>query len=308
MSALFDMFDYAYVRNAYVVGTCIAIMAAVIGYFLLVRGLTFAGHALSHMGFAGAAGAVLVGINPLYGLLAFAVGAGVGIGLSGQRLRDRDIAIGIAMTLTLGLGLLFMTLHRGSAERIYSFLFGSILGISATDVQVTLGFSIGALLVMLIVARPLLFSSFDPSVAEARGVPVRLLAVVFMILLGISVAVATQIVGVLLIFTLLVGPAATAMRLVHHPVTTMLVAIALGLSYTWIGIALAEITTWPVTFFIASLSFAFYFPVRLFVPQGRYKRMASVQKSYERDRSVYHTSLPVSLLHAEPVHQGVKDA
>ena len=263
---MFDILQYTFIQNALLAGTLVAIVAAIIGYFLLVRGLTFAGHALSHIGFAGAAGAVLVGVDPVIGLLIFTVGAGIGIAILGKDIGERDIAIGIIMTLALGLGVLFLSLYSGYAERAYSILFGTIVGISQIDVEVTVIFSLITVALIIALFRPLLFSSFDPEVAEARGVPIRLLAVLFLVLVAITVSMSVQIVGILLIFTLLIGPAATAVRIVQRPLWAILLAILLGITYTWLGIFFAAIGTWPVSFYIAALSFGVYLPVRLLSP------------------------------------------
>jgi len=263
---MFDILQYPFIQNAFLASIFVAIIAAVVGYFLLVRGLTFAGHALSHIGFAGAAGAVLVGVDPVYGLLLFTIVSGVGIGLLARVLRERDVAIGIFLTLALAFGILFLFLYKGYAEQAYSILFGTILGISTTDVIVTILFSSLTLFLLFILFRPLLFSSFDNEVAEARGVPVRLLSVLFLVIVAVTVSVSVQVVGVLLIFTLLVGPAATAMRLVKSPYRAISIAILLGILYCWIGIFVAAQTNLPVSFFIASFSFGGYILVRILEP------------------------------------------
>src|SRR5205807_3340527 len=139
----------------------------------------FAAHALPNIGFAGAAGAVVLGIAPVYGLIAFTLGAAVGIGVMGRQARNRDIVVGMLMTFALGLGVLFLSLYSGYAERVYSILFGQIVGISSADVLITAISSILTLGILLVLFRPLLFSSFDPEVAEARGVPTRFLAMIF---------------------------------------------------------------------------------------------------------------------------------
>jgi len=264
---MFALLQYPFIQNAFIAGSLVAIVAGIVGYFLLTRGLTFAGHALSHIGFAGAAGALVLGVDPVVGLLVFTISAGVGIGILGKRLNERDVTIGIIMTLMLGLGALFISLYSGYAERAYSILFGTILGISKSDVFITAIFSVLTFIALLCIFRPLLFSSFDQEVAEARGVPVRLLGVIFLVLVGITVSMSVQVVGVLLIFTLLVGPAATATRLIHEPLGAIALSIFLGLLYTWVGIflAISDIGgNWPVSFYIAALSFAIYLPVRLF--------------------------------------------
>lgn len=263
---MFALLHYSFIQNAFYAGTFVAIVAAIVGYFLLTRGLTFAGHALSHIGFAGAAGALVVGVDPIVGLLVFTIGAGISIGVLGKELRERDISIGVVMAFMLGLGALFLALYHGYAEQAYSILFGTILGISHTDVIVTAIFCAIVIALVVVLYRPLLFSSFDPEVAEARGVPVRALAIIFLILVAITVSVSVQVVGVLLIFTLLVGPAATATRLVHQPIGAIGLAIVLSLLYTWLGILLAANGSWPVSFYIAALSFGVYLPVRVVVP------------------------------------------
>jgi len=272
-TAMFDILQYTFIQNALLAGSCVAVVAAVVGYFMIVRGLTFAGHALPNIGFAGAAGAVLLGIDPVIGLFVFTIGAGIGIGLLGERINERDTVIGIIMTVALGLGILFLSLYAGFAERVYSILFGQIVGISQADVLVTIVSSTITLAILLVLFRPLLFSSFDPEVAQARGIPVRLLAMVFLVLIAITVSLAVQVVGALLVFTLLVGPAATAIRVVQRPFWAIVIAIVLGVSYTCLGIFLAALSVyWPVSFFIAAISFGVYLPVRLLSPLWRGRR------------------------------------
>ncbi len=272
---MFDILQYPFIQNALLAGSCVAIVAAIVGYFMVVRGLTFAGHALPNIGFAGAAGAVLLGIDPVIGLFAFTIGAAIGIGILGKRVNERDTAIGIIMTFTLGLGILFLSLYFGYAERVYSILFGQIVGISPRDVQITAISSLLTFILVLALFRPLLFSSFDPEVAEARGVPVRLLTIIFLVMIAITVSLAVQVVGALLVFTLLIGPAATAMRIARSPLWAIVIAIMLGVCYTFLGIVLAANNgVWPVSFYIASLSFGVYLPVRLLSPlwRGRWAR------------------------------------
>ncbi|EFH82493.1 ABC-3 protein [Ktedonobacter racemifer DSM 44963] len=285
LQTMLDIFTYAFIQNAFLAGTCVAIMAALVGYFLVVRGLTFAGHALSHIGFAGAAGAVLLGIDPIFGLLAFTVGSGIGIGLLGKELRERDVAIGVIMTLALALGILFLSLYKGYAERAYSILFGTILGISQFDVQTNVLFCLLCLALIVLLFRPLLFSSFDPEVAQTRGVPVRLLGVLFLIIVAITISISVKVVGILLIFTLLVGPAATAIRIVHSPVKAILLACLLSVGYTWLAIFLAALTPWPVSFFITALAFMVYLPVRLLSPLwlGKHGREDALEESLASD-------------------------
>ena len=278
---MFDILQYPFIQNAFAAGTCIAIVAAIMGYFLIVRGLTFAGHALPNIGFAGAAGAVLLGVDPVIGLLVFTISAAIAIGILGKAMRERDIAVGIIMTFALGLGILFLSLYSGYAERVYSILFGQIVGISQQNVLFTAVSGLLTLVVLLILYRPLLFSSFDPEVAEARGVPVNALGLAFLVLVAITVSIAVQIVGALLFFTLLIGPAATTARIVQRPLWVILLAIMLGICYTWLGIFFAANGSWPVSFYIATISFAVYLPIRLLSPlwigQRARKNMATRQ-------------------------------
>lgn len=295
---MFDLFSTSFIQNALLTGTCVAIVAAIVGYFLIARGLTFTGHALAHIGFAGAAGAVLLGLSPLVGLLVFTIGSGIGISVLSKESRERDLAIGIILTFALGLGVLFLSLYSGFAERVYAILFGDILGISQTDVVVTALFTATTLVILLVLFRPLMFSSFDPEVAVGRGVPVRTLATGFLILVAITVSMSIQVVGVLLVFTLLVGPAATATRLVKHPLWAIGLAILLGITYVWLGIFLAinvANATWPPSFFISTLSFGVYLPVRLLSPLWNERRK---QQRVEDERQEVITD---SLVRQEPL-------
>src|SRR5271157_4332257 len=189
------MWEFSFMRNAFEAGTIIAIVAGIIGYFVVVRRLAFATHALGHVGFSGAAGAVLFGVNPVYGLLLFTTSGATGMGLLGRRASNRDIEIGTVLAFMLGLGLLFINLYTGYATEAYSILFGEILGVSSTDVLVTL---IAGLLLLIVVAciyRPLLFTSLDEDVAEAKGIPTFWIGVLFMLLVAIATSIAAQVVG-----------------------------------------------------------------------------------------------------------------
>jgi zinc/manganese transport system permease protein len=265
-----DLLRLPFIVHALLTASCAAVVAAVSGYFVVSRGLTFAGHALPNIGFAGAAGAVLIGVEPVFGLLAFTLAAGTVVGLIGKDIRERDISVGVVMTFALGLGLLFLALYSGYAQRVYGILFGNILGISARAVVVTAVASGLVLAVIAFLYRPLLFSTFDPPAAEARGVPVKLLSVLFMAVVAVTISLAIQVMGALLVFTLLVGPAATATRLVKGSFSALLLSIGLGLTYAWIGIFLAAASgRLPVSFLIAAISFLVYLPVRLLSRRGR---------------------------------------
>ena len=270
MPDLTQLFHYEFMVHAFEAGTIVAIVAGAIGYFVVLRGSAFAAHALSHIGFAGATGAVVLAINPIIGLLAFTVGAGVAIGALGNRLRGRDVTIGIVLAWTLGLGVLFLSLYRGYATEAYALLFGQILGISMADVEVTLVAGVVTLVALVAVYRPLLFSSVDEDLASAKGVPVTALSIGFMAILAVAVTEAVQVVGVLLIFALIVTPAAIAVRFSSRPPIAILIGIVLALAFTWLGLAISYYSPHPVSFFITSLAFGTYVVVRIAEPvRGR---------------------------------------
>ncbi len=253
------MFSYDFVINALAAGGIVAVVAGFVGFFLVMRGQSFAGHALSHVGFAGATGAVLVGISPFWGLVALTLAAGIAIGLLGDKVSGRDVAIGMVLSLSLGLGLLFLHFYTAFATRATSLLFGNVFAVDGGTVW-TLGvLGLACVVALALMARPLLFATLQPDLAEARGVPLRLVSVLFMAIVAVAVAEAAQIVGVLLVFTLMVGPAATAQRLSTHLWRGILLTVAIGLAETWIGITLAYHTDFPSSFWIAALSGVMYF-------------------------------------------------
>jgi zinc/manganese transport system permease protein len=257
-----DLLLYHFMQNAYAAGTLVALVAGVAGYFVVLRGQSFVAHTLSQVGFPGAAAGALVHVSPVLGLMTFCVAAALGIGWRRTDVdagnRAESAAVGSILAFSLGLGLLFFRLYAGSAQGIYAFLFGSILGITDRDVQVTLAVAAVALALLGLMCRPLIFTSVDPDVAEARGVPVRALSVAFLVVLALAVAVTVQIVGTLLIFALLVAPGATALQLTARPGLAMLLSVVLAVAATWVGLALAYYTFFPVGFFITTLAFGAY--------------------------------------------------
>jgi zinc/manganese transport system permease protein len=264
------LFHYDFMVHAFEAGTIVAIVAGAIGYFVVLRSSAFAAHALSHIGFAGATGAVVLALNPIFGLLAFTVCSGVAIGALGNRLRGRDVTIGIVLAWTLGLGVLFISLYNGGyATEAYALLFGEILGISTGDVVVTIAAGAITIAALIAVYRPLLFASVDEELAGAKGVPVTALSIGFMAILAVAVTEAVQVVGVLLIFALIVTPAAIAVRFTSRPFAAILTGVLLALAFTWSGLAIAYYSPHPVSFFITSMAFATYVVVRLAEPLRR---------------------------------------
>lgn len=267
------IFQYQFMVNAFMAGTVVAIVAGAIGYFVVLRGSAFAAHALSHIGFAGATGAVVLAINPIFGLLAFTMGSGMAIGALGDRLRGRDVTIGIVLAWTLGLGVLFISLYTGYAQEAYALLFGEILGISVQEVAVTALVAALAVAAMIVMYRPLLFASVDQDLARAKGVPTLALSIAFMAVLALAVTDAVQVVGVLLIFALIVTPAAIAIRFTSRPAVAIATGIGLALAFTWLGLAISYYSPHPVSFFITSLAFGTYVAVRV---------AQSIPKLYQR--------------------------
>jgi len=257
-----DMWQWPFMRQAFEAGTIIAVVAGIIGYFVILRRSAFATHALGHVGFSGAAGAVLVGVNPVYGLLLFTMGGGSGMALLGRRAATRDIEIGTVLAFMLGLGLVFLSLYNGNASEVISILFGDIEGVSAAGVLLTLEAAIVVLAVLALIYRPLLFSSLDEDVAEAKGLPLLALNLGFMLLLAVAISFAVQVVGVLLIFALMVTPAATAVQLTKRPLYGLIVSVAVALFSIWAGLFIAWYEQYPPSFFIVTISFALYVAVR----------------------------------------------
>lgn len=258
------MLQYAFMRHAFEAGTIVAVVAGVVGYFVVLRKSAFAAHALSHIGFAGAAGAVLAGLTPIVGLLTFTTGGGIAMSAFGRRAINRDVQIGIVLAFMLGLGVLFISLYTGYATEAYSILFGEILGISASDVLITLIVSIVLLGAVAVIYRPLLFSSLSEDVAEAKGVSIFWFGLMFMILVAVATSIAVQVVGVLLIFALMVTPAAIAQRVSRRPAQGIVIAVAVALSATWIGLFVSFYLSYPVSFFITTITFLGYSAVRLY--------------------------------------------
>jgi zinc/manganese transport system permease protein len=260
------LFHYHFMQNAFIAGTVVAVLAGTVGYFMVLRAQSFAGHSLANVGFAGATGAALFGVSPLLGLFISGVLAALGIhwlGLGTGRSRRSDIATGAVFSASLALGFLFVHLSTAQTNNVYDVLFGNVLGISDSDVLITWLAAIPALVLVLLAARPLLFASIDPLVAESRGVPVSWLGLGFLLVLALVVAVAVQVVGVLLIFALLVTPAASARRLSTRPFVGIGLSAILAVIFTWLGLVAGYFTPFPVSFFITTFAFGFYVLVRI---------------------------------------------
>lgn len=253
------MFEYDFMRHAFAAAGVVALVAGLVGYFLVLRGQAFAGHALSHVGFAGATGAVLIGVTPLFGLVFATLLCGIGMGFLGERLHERDVVTGIVLALALGLGLLFLHFYVAYAGQVTALLFGNVLAVSLGTVWLLLVLGLIVIAALGIVARPLLFASLQPELAEAKGVSLRLYSVLFLALVALATAECAEIVGVLLVFTLMICPAAAALRLTVSVGRGLVLSVLIALSAAWIGIALAYLTDWPCSFWITALSAGAYF-------------------------------------------------
>jgi len=256
------MLEYDFMRNAFAAAGVAAVVSGLVGYFLVLRGQTFAGHALSHVGFAGATGAVLIGVASIWGLVGFTVLAGIGMGLLGERISGRDVAIGVVLALALGLGLLFLHYYTAFATQVTALLFGNVLAVERSTIVTLGGLAMVTLAALAAIMRPLIFASLQPELAEAKGVPLRFVSTAFLVIVALAVSESAQIVGILLVFALMVGPPATAQRLVTGLWGGMALSALIALAEAWLGIAMAYQTDWPVSFCIALLSALGYFVTR----------------------------------------------
>jgi len=264
---VFDFGDYGeilgLVTNSIVACAVLGIVGGLIGVFVMQRDMAFAVHGISEMSFAGAAGALLVGVDVLAGSVVGSLIAAAIIGLLGARARDRNSIVGVLMPFGLGLGVLFLALYPGRSANKFGLLTGQVVAVGGSQLWILVGVAAAVLAVLLTIWRPLAFDSLDPEVASARGVPGRALSLVFMVLLGLTVAVAVQIIGALLVLALLVTPAAAAMRVTHSAALVPVLSMAFGLVSALGGILVAIGSTLPVSPFITTISFAIYLVCRL---------------------------------------------
>jgi zinc/manganese transport system permease protein len=275
ITQLIHLLGYDFVQNALVAGILVAVVAGLVSRFVVARNMSFAVHALAEVGFTGSAGFILIGLSPVLGLLSGSMLTALLIGALGLRIRERDAVVGVIMGFGLGLGVLFITLNSRYASEAFAILLSGAITTVSRDDLVLLGI-VGAITLVGLGAmyRPLTFATVDPVVAEARGVPVRLISVLFLLLLAAAVAEAVQVVGVLLILTLLITPGATAERLTAHPGLATVASVGVALFATVGGILLALVTTVPVSFYVTTLAFVCYMSARLFssLPIGALRR------------------------------------
>jgi len=256
------LLEFHFMVNALEAGTTVAVLAGAIGWFMVLRRQTFAGHTLAVIAFPGAAGAALAGLPLAFGYFGACVAGALALaGIPGDPSRE-SAATGTVQALGLGLGFLFVSLYGGLLNGVSALLFGTFLGITDHQVLTLVVVAVAALGALAAGGRPLLFASVDADVAQAAGVPVRALSLGFLLLLGLAVAATSQITGALLVFALLVAPAAAAQRLTARPLRGLLLSVGLGLVVTWLGLALAYFSVYPAGFYITTLAFVAYVAAR----------------------------------------------
>jgi len=255
-----QLLQFPFMVNALRAGTIVAIVAGAIGYFMVLRRESFAGHTLALIGFPGAAGATWLGINEGFGFFAFCVAGALVIAAlpGGAGAREQSAVIGTVQSFALACGLLFVSLYHGFLSGLNDMLFGTIIGITPAQVLLLLVAGCVALVLLAVIARPLLFASVDVDVARARGVRVRIVGALFLLLLGIAAAGTSQVTGSLLVFALLVAPAATAIRLTANPRFGIVLSVVIAVVVTWLGEGIAYFSPYPIGFWVTTFAFAFF--------------------------------------------------
>ena len=267
LNSIFNFENYGellvLVQNSLWAGAVLGLLGGLIGTFVMKRDLAFAVHGISELSFAGAAFALLIGADIVLGSLAGSVVAALLLGLLGVRARDKNSIIGVIMPFGLGLGILFLSLYEGRAANKFGLLTGQIVSVGTVQLQVLAVAAIVVMIALVAIWRPLTFASVDPDVAAARGVPVRALALGFMLLLGVSVALSIQIVGALLVLALLITPAAAAMRVTSSPRLVVVLSVVFAVTATVGGILLALGGRIPISPYVTTLSFLIYVVCRV---------------------------------------------
>jgi zinc/manganese transport system permease protein len=265
-----NMLSVDFMQSAFLAGTVLAIVAGLVGYFVVLRHLVFAVEALSHVTFTGALLAAVVGQQPIVGLFGVTALVALAMGLLGNRsARSRDVEVGTVLAWVLGLGVLFLSMYTTTSSGAkgslgVNILFGSILGLQPQQVQWITIVGTLAIAAILAIARPLLFASVDSDVAAVRGIPVRGLNILFLVLVAISVAAAVPAVGVLLNSALIVTPAAIAQRLVSRPFMALLLSAVIALLFTWVGLTIGFYAPVPISFLMSAIAFLSYVLVATF--------------------------------------------
>jgi zinc/manganese transport system permease protein len=278
VTGLGHMLSAPYIQHALLAGTAIALLSGLVGFFVVLRGQVFAGDALSHVAYAGSLAALAAGVDQRFGLFAACVVIALLLSLLGGRGGTDDVVIGTTFAWILGLGVFFLALYTtrraaGNSTANVNALFGSMFGISASDARTAAWIALGAIAVLVLIARPLLFASLDPAVAAARGVPVRLLGLAFLALVGVAAAEASQAIGALLLFGLLAAPPAAAQLLTGRPWHGLLLSAGLAILALWAGIVVAyAVPKLPVSFDVMTAATVIYLAAALTAWRRRARR------------------------------------
>jgi len=259
--------------NTWIAATVVAAVAGVVGFFVVIRGAAFAAHALPLAAFPGAAAANLLGVNPLSGLLVFSALGVAGISQLARRAR-RDVATALSLVMLLGLGALFLSRTTEYFQAVFALLFGQILGVSNAELWSLFALGSASIALIVILFRPLLLSSVSPELGETMGVSARLIEVLFLAVVGLATAMALPVVGALLVFSLMVGPASAARAMVDRPLPAMLLSAGLAVVMVWASIALSFISDWPIGFFVGALSAIAYVAGRVWSSASLWRRAA----------------------------------
>jgi zinc/manganese transport system permease protein len=243
--------------NTWIAATAVAVIAGVTGFFAVLRGSTFAAHAIPNGAFAGAAGASLLGLNAFVGLAVFSVGGALGIAGLSRRSRH-DVATALTFVLMLGIGALFVSWSTEYAQEAYALLFGEVFGVSSGEVLPIVVLGVVSIAAIIVMFRPLLLSSAMPEVAEARGISARRMDLAFLLVMALATSMTVPVVGALLMFSLMIGPAAAAKSLTARPGVAMALSVAIALITVWIGIAISYRSNWPLGFFVGVMGAGFF--------------------------------------------------
>jgi zinc/manganese transport system permease protein len=257
--------------NAWIVTTIVAVTAGVVGFFVVMRGSTFVAHAVPQSGFAGAAGASLLGINTFFGLGAFALASAVGIGWLGRRGR-RDAMTALAVVMMLGLGALFLSWTTEYAPAVFSLLFGEVLGVSSNEIIVAALLGAVSVAAVAILYRPLLLTSIIPEAGAARGMRGRRVEMCFLVVVAMASTMAVPVVGALLMFSLMVGPPAASRYLAKDPPRAIVLSVAMALATVWGSVAASYASNWPIGFFVGTIGASWYVLARAFAAWHRVVR------------------------------------
>ncbi|HTN79409.1 MAG TPA: metal ABC transporter permease [Acidimicrobiales bacterium] len=282
----FDILQATFMRHAFIGGSLVALAAGMLGYFVVVRRQAFAAHALAHIGFPGATLAALIGIPITFGLGAFCIAGALAIAVLGREIEEREIATGTILAFSTGLGLLFSSLATQNTRTITNVLFGNLLAVTTAQLTTFAAVTVGVAVVLLVVGRPLTFASVDPQVAEAKGVPVKALGIVFLVLLALVVTIAVQVVGTLLLFALVVTPSATALLLTARPAAVALLGTGVALGSVWLGLVLSVMFNLPPSFFIVATSFVVWL-IAVVWDRRRRANLTAIEQPVDRHHPVH---------------------